>query len=107
MNLTRMLTASYDKVLGEYDLLAMPTTVVKSQPIPAADASREEIVQRGFEMLANTQSFDITHHPAMAIPCGMSEGLPVSLQFVGKHFNESTIYKAAHAFQEGTDWKSM
>jgi amidase len=107
MNLTRMLTASYDKVLGEYDLLAMPTTVVKSQPIPAADASREEIVQRGFEMLANTQPFDITHHPAMAIPCGMSEGLPVSLQFVGKHFNESTIYKAAHAFQEGTDWKSM
>ena len=107
MNLTRMLTAAYDKVLDSYDLLAMPTTVVKSQPIPAPDASREEYVQRGFEMLANTQGFDITHHPAMAIPCGMSDGLPVSLQLVGKHFNESTIYKAAHGFQEGTDWKNM
>ena len=66
-----------------------------------------EYVQRGFEMLANTQGFDITHHPAMALPCGMSDGLPVSLQLVGKHFNESTIYQAAHGFQEGTDWKNM
>ena len=107
MNLTRMLTAAYDNVLEKYDLLAMPTTVVKSQPIPSPDASREEVVQRGFEMLANTQGFDITHHPAMAIPCGMSEGLPVSLQLVGKHFDESTIYRAAHGFQEGTDWKKM
>ena len=107
MNLTRMLTAAYDKVLDQYDLLAMPTTVVKSQPIPTPDASREEIVQRGLEMLANTSPFDISHHPAMAIPCGMSDGLPVSLQLVGKHFNESTIYRAAHGFQEGTDWKSM
>jgi amidase len=51
--------------------------------------------------------FNATHHPAMAIPCGMSEGLPLSLMLVGKHFNEGTIYQAAHAFQELTDWKTM
>ena len=100
MNLSRLLTEAYDKVLAEYDLLAMPTTVLKSQPIPKKDASREEIIQRGFEMNANTCPFDITHHPAMAIPCGKSEGLPVSLQLVGKHFDEPSIYRAAHAFQE-------
>ena len=100
MNLSRLLTEAYDKVLAEYDLLAMPTTVLKSQPIPKEDASREEIIQRGFEMNANTCPFDITHHPAMAIPCGKSEGLPVSLQLVGKHYDESSIYKAAHALQE-------
>ena len=107
MNQTRLLTAAYDKVLNEYDLLVMPTTAIKSQPIPAPDASREEIVQRAFEMLANTSPFDITHHPAMSIPCGMSEGLPVGLQLVGKHFDEATIYQAAHGFQEGVDWKSI
>ena len=107
INLSRLLRAAYDKVLNEYDLLAMPTTAVKSQPIPAPDASREEYVQRAGEMTANTFPFDITHHPAMAIPCGMSEGLPVSLQLIGKHFDESTIYRAAHGFQEGTDWKKM
>lgn len=100
MNLSRMLTKAYDKILEDYDLLAMPTTVLKSQPIPKSNASREEIIQRGFEMNANTCPFDISHHPAMAIPCGTSNGLPVSLQLVGKHFDEFSIYKAAHAFQE-------
>ena len=107
MNQTRLLTAAYDKVLNEYDLLVMPTTAIKSQPIPAPDASREEIVQRAFEMLANTSPFDISHHPAMSIPCGMSEGLPVGLQLIGKHFDEATIYQAAHGFQEGVDWKNI
>jgi amidase len=107
MNQTRLLTAAYDKVLNDYDLLVMPTTAIKSQPIPAPDASREEIVQRAFEMLANTSPFDITHHPAMSIPCGMSEGLPVGLQLIGKHFDEATIYRAAHGFQEGADWKNI
>ena len=105
--LSRLLRVAYDKVLNEYDLLAMPTTAIKSQPIPAPDASREESFQRATEMLANTSPFDITHHPEMALPCGMSEGLPISLMLIGKHFDESTIYRAAHGFQEGTDWKKM
>ena len=50
INLSRLLRAAYDKVLNEYDLLAMPTTAVKSQPIPASDASREESFQRASEM---------------------------------------------------------
>ena len=52
-------------------------------------------------------TFDISHHPAMSIPCGMSEGLPVGLQLIGKHFDEATIYRAAHGFQEGVDWKNI
>ncbi len=100
MNLSRLLTDAYDKVLSEYDLLAMPTTVLKSQPIPKTDASTEKIVEKAAENTSNTLPFDITHHPAMAIPCGKSEGLPVSLQLVGRHFDEPSIYKAAHAFQE-------
>ena len=107
INLSRLLRAEYDKVLNEYDLLAMPTTAIKSQPIPAPEASREESFQRGHEMAANTSPFDITHPPAMALPCGMSEDLPISLMLIGKHFDETTIYRAAHGFQEGTDWEKM
>ena len=107
INLSRVLRAAYDKVLNEYDLLAMPTTAIKSQPIPAPEASREESFQRAHEMAANTSPFDITHHPAMALPCGMSEDLPISLMLIGKHFDETTIYRAAHGFQEGTDWEKM
>ena len=49
---------------------------------------------------ANTMPSYNTHHPAMAIPCGKSVDLPVSLQLVGKHFDEPTTYKATDAFQE-------
>ena len=75
----------------------MPTTPMKAQPLPAPGAPREEVVERALEMITNTAPFDITHHPAMAIPCGMSDGLPISMMLVGKHFDEPTIYRAAYA----------
>src|SRR6185503_8151136 len=57
------------------------------------------------EMIGNTAPFDVTHHPAMSIPCGMVDGLPVGMMLVGKHFDEPTIYRAAQAFQKSGDWK--
>jgi amidase len=107
MNICRLLTAAYDKALGEHDLLMMPTTPIKATKLPASDAPREEQVERALDMIANTAPFDITHHPAMAVPCGMADGLPVSLMLVGKHFDEPTIYKAAFAFEQAGDWKKM
>jgi amidase len=107
MNLVRQLIAAYDAVLATHDLLLMPTTPMKAQPLPKPGASREEIVERALEMPTNTAPFDISHHPAMAIPCGMRDGLPVSMMLIGKHFDEPTIYRAAYAFEQAGDWKKM
>jgi Asp-tRNA(Asn)/Glu-tRNA(Gln) amidotransferase A subunit family amidase len=107
INLARQLTAAYDAVLASHDLLLMPTTPMKAQPLPRPGASREEVVERALEMVANTAPFDVSHHPAMAIPCGMSDGLPVSMMLVGRHFDEPTIYRAAYAFEQAGDWKKM
>ncbi len=107
MNVTRRVTAAYDDVLKEYDLLLMPTLPMKPTPLPPTDAPRELYVQRALEMIGNTCPFDITHHPAMTLPCGLIEGLPVGLMLVGKHFDEPTIYRAAHAFEQAEDWKKM
>jgi amidase len=107
VNVSRRLKAAYDKALESYDLLLLPTTPMKATPLPAPDASREDYVSRALEMITNTAPFDITHHPAMSLPCGMVEGLPVGLMLVGRHFDESTIYRAAHAFEQSGDWKKM
>jgi amidase len=107
MNITRRLTAAYDAVLAEHDLLLMPTTPLKATPLPGPQASREEYVGKAFKLGSNTLPFDIPHHPAMAVPCGMSDGLPVSVMLVGKHFDEPAIYKAAYAFEQAGDWKQM
>jgi amidase len=107
LNISRRLTAAYDKALETYDLLLMPTTPMKATPLPAPGASREETIGRAFEMITNTAPFDITHHPAMSLPCGMVDGLPVGLMLIGRHFDEPMIYRAAHAFEQSGDWKTM
>ena len=107
MNICRRLTAAYDAVLIECDLLVMPTTPIKATELPAPDASREDYVDRALNMISNTAPFDITHHPAMAIPCGMADGLPISLMLVGRHFDEPTIYRAAFACERMADWKAL
>ncbi|GJL87241.1 MAG: hypothetical protein DHS20C03_09500 [Minwuia thermotolerans] len=106
-NLARKLRLAYDQMLGAYDLLLMPTTPMKATPIPAPDASLAEYIQRAFEVLNNTAPFDTTGHPAMAVPCGMHDGLPISMMLVGKHYAESTIYQAAGAFERAGDWRKM
>ncbi len=106
-NLARKLKAAYDSVLGRYDLLLMPTLPMKATPIPPPDAPLPLYIQRAFEMVGNTAPFDVTGHPAMTLPCGMRGGLPVGLMLVGRDYDESTIYRAAHAFEQDGDWKKM
>jgi amidase len=107
LNISRRVKAAYDAALQKYDLLLMPTTPMKATPLPPANAPREEVIGRAFEMITNTAPFDISHHPAMSLPCGMVDGLPVGLMLIGRHFDEMTIYRAAHAFEQSGDWKTM
>ncbi|MYE00035.1 MAG: amidase [Alphaproteobacteria bacterium] len=107
VNLSRRLAAEYDRVLAECDLLLLPTVPLKATPLPGPDASREEYVQRALEMIGNTAPFDITHHPAMSLPCGMGDGLPIGMMLVGRRYAEPTIYRAAYAFEQAEDWKSL
>ena len=105
-NVVRRLRRAYDEVLARYDLLLMPTLPTVAAPLPEADAPVGEILGRAFET-ANTSQFDCTHHPAMSLPCGMVDGLPVGMMLVAKAFDEETIYRAAAAFEKGVDWKTL
>ncbi|MGQ0618999.1 MAG: amidase [Panacagrimonas sp.] len=99
-NIVRRVIAAYDTALAQYDLLLMPTLPLKATQLPGPDASISDIIARGFEMLGNTCPFDATGHPAISINCGFSEGLPVGMMLIGKHWDESTIYRAAQAFEQ-------
>lgn len=106
-NLARQLRQSYDDALARYDLLLMPTLPMKATPLPPPNAPLALWCQRAFEMLANTCPFDVSGHPAMNVPCAMSNGLPVGLMLVARHYGESTIYRAAHAFEQLGDWREF
>ena len=106
-NLSRQLRLTYDDALSRCDLLLMPTLPMKATPLPPNNAPLALWCQRAFEMLPNTCPFDVTGHPAMQIPCGMSQGLPIGMMLIGRHYNESTIYRAAHAFEQLGDWRKF
>ena len=103
----RRVRAAFDVAFEEVDLLAMPTTPTTALPLPPAGAPREAILAAAAAPVGNTQTFDHTHHPALSLPCGArrAEGplgevkLPIGLMLVGRAFEESTVYRAAHALE--------
>jgi amidase len=106
-NLGRVLTRAYDDALQRFDLLLTPTQPMKATPLPPPNAPMKLWVQRALEMINNTCPLDVTGHPAMSIPCGLSNGLPIGFQLIGRHWQESTIYRAAHAFEQAGDWRTF
>ena len=107
-HLPRLIKA-YNDVLDEYDLLLLPTTLMQAQknPASASDPAMHDIIYLAFNTVLNTCQFDISGHPAMSLPCGMRNGLPVGLMLVGKHCDEPAIYRAASAFEQSCDWKNI
>jgi Asp-tRNA(Asn)/Glu-tRNA(Gln) amidotransferase A subunit family amidase len=56
----------------------------------------------------NTQPFNYTGHPALALPVGKSSaGLPVSMQLVGRCFDDPLLLRVAYAYQHATDWDKI
>jgi hypothetical protein len=65
-------------------------------------------VQRAFEMLPNTCPFDVTGHPALQRALRMSDGLPVGMMLIGKHFDEASRSTApATRSRSPGDWKRV
>ncbi|WP_042225191.1 Asp-tRNA(Asn)/Glu-tRNA(Gln) amidotransferase subunit GatA [Oceanobacillus manasiensis] len=90
----------FDKIFEDYDVVIGPTA-----PTPAFKVG--EKVDDPLTMYANdilTIPVNLAGVPGISVPCGFSEkGLPIGLQIIGKHFDESTVFRAAHAFEKVTD----
>jgi len=90
----------FDKIFEDYDVIIGPTT-----PTPAFKVG--EKTEDPLTMYANdilTIPVNLAGVPGISIPCGFSEnGLPIGLQIIGKYFDESTVYRTAHAFEQATE----
>jgi len=90
----------FDEVFNKYDVIIGPTT-----PTPAFKIG--ENIDDPLTMYANdilTIPVNLAGVPGISIPCGFANGLPLGLQIIGKYFDESTIYRVAHAFEQTTDY---
>ncbi|QDQ00254.1 Asp-tRNA(Asn)/Glu-tRNA(Gln) amidotransferase subunit GatA [Lysinibacillus fusiformis] len=95
-----LIKADYDKVFEDFDVIIGPTS-----PTPAFKIG--ENVDDPMTMYANdilTIPINLAGVPAISIPCGLENGLPLGLQIIGKYFDEATIYRTAHAFEQATEF---
>jgi len=98
MNLRQELTAAYDDVLSEYDVLAMPTTPqLPNKYVPDQDI--HAFLDDAWGCLANTCPFNATGHPALSVPVAPAGGLPVGLMFVGDQFDDGGVLAAGTALE--------
>lgn len=103
-NLRHELTEAYDEKLSEFDVLAMPTTPQTAHEI-RRNLTRKELMERANNMTDNTVPFNYTGHPALSVPCGTSDGLPVGLQFIGSQFDDATVLRAGYAAEHHVEWE--
>ncbi|ASF38166.1 Asp-tRNA(Asn)/Glu-tRNA(Gln) amidotransferase GatCAB subunit A [Halobacillus halophilus] len=91
----------FEKVFADYDVIIGPTT-----PTPAFKIGDK--VDDPMTMYANdilTIPVNLAGVPGISIPCGFSSnGLPIGLQIIGNHFDESSVYRTAHAFEQATEF---
>ena len=104
IRLRTLLRARILQALESVDLLLMPTAGVPAQPLsPDPTITGKDNVNRTPFLLTTVPS--LANIPALAVPCGFSEnGLPLSLQIAGRPFDEATVLRAGHAYEQATDW---
>ena len=94
------LRAAYDAALSEHDVLVMPTLPYTATEIPPDDVSLPDYLATGLSMVGNTAPFDVTGHPACSVPAGLVNGLPAGLMIVGKKFDDATVLRVAHTYEQ-------
>lgn len=99
VNRARTLRAAYDQALERFDVLVTPTTPQTARPLPDPAHGAGAAIGASIEMSANTTPFNITHHPALSVPCGTLDGLPVGIQLIAKHFDEAILFQVGQAIE--------
>ena len=103
---------AYDAALANVDVLVMPTCIMTAPknytPGSYLEAVEENLATINSAGSRNTQPFNYTGHPALALPVGKSSaGLPVSMQLVGRFFDDPLLMRTAYAYQQSTDWDKI
>ena len=102
-----MLRQQLLELLKDVDVLVLPTSPAGAPKIPdaAGTTSQEEAHSRMSGVRSFTGPFNLAGVPAISVPCGFtSDNLPISLQIVGRPFEDATVMKVAHAYEQATTW---
>jgi aspartyl-tRNA(Asn)/glutamyl-tRNA(Gln) amidotransferase subunit A len=83
----------------QLDALLTPTAPREAMPLADLDPGQDLA-----PLVAFTCPFNLTGQPAMSLPCGQVDGLPVGLQVVGRPLDERSVLRVGKAYESATDW---
>ena len=95
-----LINADFRRAFGQVDVLMGPTAPT---PAFAIGAKTDDPILMYLNDIY-TIGANLAGLPAVSVPCGLVDGLPVGLQVIGPHFAEERLLAAAHAWQRATDW---
>jgi aspartyl-tRNA(Asn)/glutamyl-tRNA(Gln) amidotransferase subunit A len=95
-----LIARDYTQAFEEVDVLVGPTSPTVAFKI--GDKTDDPLAMYLNDVY--TVPANLAGIPGVSVPCGFAGGLPVGLQILGRHFDEATILKVAHAYQLATDW---
>ena len=88
----------------QFDLLLLPTVLGPAPRVDAPVFKIGEIELPVSALLRYTAPSNSTGLPALALPCGFENGLPLSMQLVGKPFDEATLLRVGYNYEQATGW---
>lgn len=94
-----LIKQDFDQTFEKFDVILGPTAPTTAFPLGSQ-------IDDPLTMYLNdilTIPVSLAGVPALSVPCGFADGLPVGLQIIGKPFDESTILRVAHAYEVHTD----
>ncbi|MDE2939103.1 MAG: amidase [Chloroflexota bacterium] len=94
------------QLFQEVDLLAGPSEPITAPPILATEVPiGDRTVGTVGALTQYTRPYNISGTPAISVPCGFSQaGMPMGLQLAGRAFEDATVLRAAHAYEQSTGW---
>jgi aspartyl-tRNA(Asn)/glutamyl-tRNA(Gln) amidotransferase subunit A len=96
-----LIRKDFDDAFKRVDVIVTPTA-------PTTAFKLGEKTQDPLQMYLSdiyTISINLAGLPALSIPCGFdAEGMPIGMQMIGRHFDEATILRAAHCYEQATEW---
>ena len=98
-----MIIGDFEKIFADYDVIVGPTAPTIA--FKSGDYAKDPITMYMNDVL--TIPSNMAGVPSLSVPCGLSENMPVGLQIIGKQFDEATVYRVGHAFEQATNFNEL
>jgi len=98
-----LIIQDFEAAFAKYDVLLSPTTPTTAFRL--GEKSGDPLTMYMSDVC--TVPINLAGIPALSLPAGFVDGLPVGMQLMGKHFGEGTLYKAAYAFEKNTAFHTI